>query len=109
STSCVDRDDTVVLLRGDQVAGVAHAERSQDARLEKYIELLSGHRFDDIAEHTSARPVSPALPRCTRVHDRRTLRYLVRSALRMGAARRCDIPDDQALVGGAWVHPLGCR
>ena len=38
---------------------------------------------------------------CTRVHDRRILRHLVRSGLRMGAARTCEIPGDQALVGGA--------
>src|SRR6185503_4246058 len=43
---------------------------------------------------------------CTRVHDPGILRYLVRSAPGMGAARRCEVPDDQALVGGAWLHPL---
>src|SRR5258705_3659639 len=43
---------------------------------------------------------------CTRIHDPGILRCLVRSAPGMGAARRCEVPDDQALVGGTWLHPL---
>src|SRR4030095_16274960 len=38
---------------------------------------------------------------CTRVHDPGVLRYFVRSGVRMGAACTCEIPDDQAVVGGA--------
>ena len=44
-----------------------------------------------------------------RFHDRGLDRHLVRTARRMGVARKCEVSVEQGLVGGALLHPMEHR